>query len=267
MRKETRCKVKAVLLLLLACLIPAGLFGQMTARGLGMGCAYTALARGYHAQAWNPANLGLPDNPKFSMTFISLLAGVWNNSFTQKMYDQYLVNGTKDADGDIIWDQQDIQDILNHIPDDGLGLAVSAYARAFSFSVGRFALSIGADVGSFVQIDKSVLDLALRGNRSGETYSLEKTDGKALGVGLVSFSWGQPIQVPFADVFAVGATVSLLYGGAYGNVDKADFSLTMAEYWFNVDGDYEVTYGMGGLGWGVDLGAATQLDDNWVQLT
>ena len=73
MFKQRFLKETCVLVsLFILCCIPAGLYGQMTARGLAMGGAYTALARGVHAPQWNPANLGLPDNPKFSFTFISL---------------------------------------------------------------------------------------------------------------------------------------------------------------------------------------------------
>ncbi len=109
-----------------------------------MGGAYTALARGVHAAAWNPANLGLPDNSKFSFTFISLGASVWNNSFSKSMYDKYIVG---DGKGSVHWTQEDIEDILGHIPDSGLGLNIGTSVRAFSFSIGRFALSFGVDAG------------------------------------------------------------------------------------------------------------------------
>ena len=60
-------------------MLSSSLFGQMHARSLGMANAYTALARGVHAPLWNPANLGLPDNPGFSMNLFSVAAGVDNN--------------------------------------------------------------------------------------------------------------------------------------------------------------------------------------------
>jgi hypothetical protein len=253
---------RCCLILLLFC-VPTQLFCQMTARAIGMGWAYTALARGSHAPAWNPANLGLPDNPKFSMTFISIGAGTWNNSFTKGMYDRYFIDGPKDQDGDIVWNQQDIQDILNHIPDGGLNADVSASMRAFSFSSGRFALSAGAVVGSFFKLDKSVFELALQGNEIGETYSLQNADGRGLGIGLVSLSLGHPVQASFADYFSVGGSFNFLYGIAYGKVDRADFSLSTLDYGFDLNGEYEATYALGSLGWGIDLGVAAQLKEKW----
>ena len=141
-----------VVLFLLICFIPSAVFSQLTARAIGLGGAYTALARGIHAPAWNPANLGLPDNSKFSFTFFSAGAGVWNNSFTKDMWDEHIYG---DGSG-VEWSQQDIEDILSMIPDDGFGLDLATSIRTMSFSAGRFAFSITAQAGSFLQMAKSL---------------------------------------------------------------------------------------------------------------
>lgn len=245
---------------LLLCLVPTGLFGQMTARGIGMGGAYTALARGYHAQAWNPANLGLPDNSKFSFTFISVGARVRNNSFTKGLWDKYVYG---DGDG-VHWTQQDIDDILSHIPDSGFDMDVGASVKTLSFSVGRFALSFGADVMSFIRLDKTLFELPLKGNELGKTYNLQNVEGIGVGIGTASLSWGQPIQVNFADVLALGATAHLLYAAGYSNVDRAVASFKTADYGFDVDWDYEVSYAyLGKIGLGLDAGLAAQFGEKW----
>ena len=40
----------------------------------GLSGAFTARARGYDAIAWNPANLGLRDNPGFSLGMLAVSA-------------------------------------------------------------------------------------------------------------------------------------------------------------------------------------------------
>src|SRR5688572_32227527 len=45
-----------------------------SAPALGLGDNYTALARGYAAVAWNPAMLGLPDNPRTSLAVLPVRA-------------------------------------------------------------------------------------------------------------------------------------------------------------------------------------------------
>lgn len=264
MCKSTQYLIRHVpIILLVLSLLPVSVMGQSAARGLGMGWAYTAVARGAHAPEWNSANLGLPDNPKFSMTIISLNVGTWNNSFTKVMYDRYLVDGEKNQDGDVVWSQQDIEEILNAIPDGGLGVDVTVSTRVFSFSAGRFAFSIGGLGGSSLRLDKSLFKLALQGNQIGETYGLKDPEGYGLGIGQAGLSWGQPIQVGFADHFALGFSLNLLYGGAYGKVNRGDLTLTTFDYGFDIDGEYEVTYAFGRLGWGLDAGTATQFGDKW----
>lgn len=43
-----------------------------SAPALGLADNYTAVARGFNAVAWNPAMLGMPDNPKFSLGLLPL---------------------------------------------------------------------------------------------------------------------------------------------------------------------------------------------------
>lgn len=261
MRRTRRFPAVPAAVLLAALLLHAAAQAQLTARAVGMGGAYTALARGVHAPAWNPANLGLPDNPKVSFTFVSTGAMVWNNSFTKKFYDRYFVG---DGDGGVEWTQQDVEDILGYIPDDGLGVDVGVDVRAFSFSVGRFAMTAGADAASYVKLKKSFFELALQGNEMFETYSLGGTEGRALGLGILRLSWGQPVSVPGFDAFAVGVNLNILYAAAYAEPAKAVFDVTTTPLGFDVVGEYEATATYNGeVGFGADLGVAAQFNDRW----
>jgi hypothetical protein len=237
-----------------AILFPPALSGQLTARGLGMGGAYTALARGVHAPDWNPANLGLPDNPSFSMTLISVGVGIDNNAFTQDLYNQYAV--------DAYWDADEVSNLLNQIPDDGLEANVSASARVLSFSAGRFALTLGVDAGVNARIDKSFLNIPLKGTRLNTVYSFGNTRASGLGIARIGLSFAQPVEVDFAKAFSLGATLHF-DGGGYGRSEKADMSFSTMDYGIDVNGDYEVKYGLGTNGLGVDVGAAAQVNDQW----
>ena len=251
---RTRVFCCAVFLLLLL-FPPTRLLGQMSARGLGMGGAYTALARGIHASMWNPANLGLPDNSRFSMSIISVESGVWNNSFSLGMYNQY--------NGEYL-SSRDIEDILDHIPDDGFCLDAETHFSSMSFSVGRFALTLGANAGSHIELEKTLFEIPLEGAGLDEVYSFGNSDGQVLGVGMVGFSWGQPLNVNFADAFSVGVTLKALYGGAYGRTDKSELDVATHDYGIDLDGEYRVTHAYdGNIGWGLDLGSAAKFGENW----
>ena len=237
---------------------------QMTARGLGMGGAYTALARGVHAALWNPANLGLPDNPRFSFTFVGVGAAASNNAFSKAMYDQYLVDGA-DADNHIHWTEDDVKDILDAIPDNGLSVVNDVGIRALSFSVGRFALSVGVVSGSSLTLEKELFEIPLSGTVIGEAYDIATDAGQGLGYATVDLSYGLPVKVTPRYLIAAGLTTHFIYGGGAAQTEDGTATVALRPYGMDVDGTYEATtaYNGGGLGWGVDLGVAAQIGDRW----
>jgi long-subunit fatty acid transport protein len=58
--------------LLLAPAMLAAQSGQSTARAVAMGRSMTASAQGYEAIVWNPALLGVPGRPKFSVNILQV---------------------------------------------------------------------------------------------------------------------------------------------------------------------------------------------------
>jgi len=228
------------------------LHGQMTARAMGMGCAYTALARGVHAADWNPANLGFPDNPKFSMSFVAAGVQISNNSFTQNMYNDYV--GKYLTAGDVA-------DILSSIPDNGLRFGLRGTVRMLSFSVGKFALTFGGDFGGYGNIEKDVFELMFEGNELYKSYTFDHIDASGEGIGLIGLSYGDQIPVDFAEVFTVGGTFNLIYGLGYAKMEKSDFTLLLNDFGFNLNGEYESRTATGSMGWGVNVGAAAKMSE------
>lgn len=255
MKKSVKNTFLLATILVLTLIALKPLAAQMTVRGFSMGGAYTALARGVHAPAWNPANLGLPDNPKFSMTFVAVSAGADNNSFDRG--DVYDYEGR-------FWTKIDKDNILSLIPDRGLKVNMGASARFLSMSIGRFALTIQGEADVWTQVDKTVFDLLLKGNVLNRDYNFDDVDGRGTGVASVGFSWGQPIKVNFADHFAVGASFNLQHGLAHANVESMSGLLRFETgKGMVLDGNYESKMALGSLGWGFDLGAVAQFEEEW----
>ncbi|MBN1893661.1 conjugal transfer protein TraF [bacterium] len=235
-------------------LVYADSFGQITPRALGMGGAYSALSRGVHAVSWNPANLGLPDNPKFTFTLVSIAAAAGNNSFS--------MNTLNDYEGRY-WDEADKQDILDMIPDRGFAVHSQVSVRALSFSADRFALTLGAaaDVGG--RIDKTVFELLLNGNEIGKKYDFSDMNMRGMGIGSVGFSYAHPVAAGFADHFSLGGTFHFYYGGANLRIDRLVSTVNLEAYGFDLDTEYEGRAATGGMGWGMDFGASAQWGEKW----
>ena len=70
-RKSVHAACTATMILLFASTASAQLPSAST-RALGMGDNATAAAAGFNAVAWNPALLGLPNNPKASFALLPL---------------------------------------------------------------------------------------------------------------------------------------------------------------------------------------------------
>ncbi len=241
--------------LLISLLLTGPSAAQLTPRGLGMGLAYTAAARGVHAADWNPANLGLTGNPPTSVSIFSASAGAGNNSFSFDTYNRFAP--------DPHWDTDEVAELMACVPDDGLTADALAEARVLSFSSGRFAFSVTALGGASARVDRTVLEIPLEGTRVGETYGFGDMDATSMAVGSGRLSYGAPVRVSFADTFAVGGSIHLDVGRGYGRVDTSRLDLEIGTFGFNIDGRYAVLQARQGLGWGADIGVAARTKSGW----
>ena len=75
-RRTIRAIVRtAVIAFAMACAYALPLGAQLpsaSAPALGMADNYSAIAKGFNAVAWNPALLGMPDNPRFSLGLLPI---------------------------------------------------------------------------------------------------------------------------------------------------------------------------------------------------
>lgn len=245
----------AVSALLFILLLSGSLAAQLTPRGLGMGLAYTAAARGVHAADWNPANLGLTGNPPYSVSIFSASAGVGNNSFSIDTYNEFAT--------DPHWDTDEVAELMACVPDDGLAVDALAEARVLSFSAGRFAFSVTALGGASARLDRTVLEIPFEGTRIGDAYSFDDMDATSMAMGSARLSYGAPVRVSFADTFAVGGSIHMDVGGGYVRVDTSRLDLAIGTFGFNIDGRYTALAASLGRGWGADIGVAARTRSGW----
>ena len=228
--------------------------GESNARSVGMGGAYTALARGIEAPSWNPANLGLPGRHIYRLNLVSLGVGIHNNSFSKSFYERY--NGQHLT-------EQDKQDILAAIPDYGLEGDVDAEIQAMGLNIGRFALtSSGISASNFI-IPKDLADIALNGNEVGRQYDIDATNGEGWAVSSFAVSTAFRMNMPLFREFSVGASAKYLRGLAYGKVVEARTSVLTDIDGLHTSGRVVIDRSFGGNGYAIDLGVAGTLNDSW----
>ncbi len=240
---------------------------DLSPRAMALGQSYTALARGPEAVAWNPANLGLKSSPGFTWNLLgfgfALVAE--NNSFSVQDYNDNFTSDTHvigDAEKDKLLGDIDAEG-LKFNTDIGvmgaLGVPING-GVAFPLPWGlKSAVTTSLEVGLEGEVPKDMFTLFLKGNEFGQTYDISDWDGS--GWGLVGFNFAAakpwlPAQFkPYLREFSLGGTLKIT-GGAYGEVVQSGgtgFSSELQGADLDV---FVVSQNAGGVGFGLDFGAA-----------
>jgi hypothetical protein len=239
----SRAATAALLLVLSASALEAQV--PLTARALGMGGAYIGAARGYEALFLNPANLALPDNPRWSVSFPQVTAaGTLLGPSFEDLPDLYTAidDGTADATAAF----------LAKVPASGTEAQFDVRAPLATLQIGRVAL--GVNYGSIGQhtFGKDIIELFVDGYEEGRAdYAVGNTAGSRVTYWDVALGYGQRV-----------GPLSL---GVTGHYLRAGTAMQSRMYEPRVDlenQDIEVNYvavlARGGTGYAVDFGAALQ---------
>ena len=256
----------ATIVLALWVLLPVTGTAQLaapSARSFGLAGSYSARARGYEAPYWNPANLGLPGRPGWSVGIVGANASINNNSLDYgqitDLYGEYIDDATK---------SQILADIRGGDPDRMFQLGGELGASALAFSIWRFGFGVSAIGVGDLQVSPDAAELILFGNvgedGTGKDFDISGNgDGSVLSN--VYLSYAQPFS--FSSLagmeFSVGASVK--YGIAHALVIVTDEGSTFTANPLVLDADMQVLSSNGsdaGRIWSFDLGAAMDWS-NW----
>ena len=210
-----------------------------------MGSAYTALARGLDAAFWNPANLGLKDNPQLSINLISFGVRFGNSTISRTAYNLY--------SGKFLT-QSDKESILREIPTGGFRLDAQSEFRLLSLSYHNFAIVINGEALASGRIAKDYIDLALKGNELGRKYSFTGTQAASYVISNAKISFGFPIHIPLFQEFAIGATLKYFQGFGFASLDNLEGTFVTYDDGIDSDGRIIARYSKGGSGFGANIG-------------
>jgi hypothetical protein len=242
--------------------VPAALAAQLprtTARALGLMQSQTAAARGYEAIAWNPALLGMPGRPGFSLNLIQVSAQEWSNSFDAGDVFKYSGDTLTTADKDTI---------LAKIPaGQPFTIGAGVDASGIALTIGNFGFLLGAAGDVEGRASRDFAELILYGNvqrraPGSAPFTADSTGAAGWGGGTVAVAYGLPIHTPVGHL-AVGATLKLTQGVMIGGVQDLGSSLQTNP--FVGEARVHILYSspdssmFNGTGLGADLGVAYEL--------
>lgn len=244
-------------------LLPAALAAQGNASSAasGMGGNYTAVARNFNAVAWNPANLGLGGNSRFSIAIVSPQLGLGTGPVTLGDFNEY--------GGEVVPVAVRNQWLQQIIDNGGQDLGGELDLTPIALSVGRIGLSATTTVRTNGAMPAGVAELLFFGN-AGRTGSAQDFafddlafDGNATTT--IAAAFGQRLaRVPFLGQFSVGVTGKYIVGHGMASMRDNGSTMTSDPVEVNLDAPMVLTDTgsvNNGSGFGLDLGAAWIVGD------
>jgi len=228
--------------------------GLSFGRSVGMGGAYTQIARGVESVFWNPANLGFSKGSEKSLMIFSLSVNAYNNSFNLKNYNQY--NGK-------FLTTDDKQTILNSIPEEGLKVSLFTDILAIGLSWGNFALTISGRGTSDLLFPKDPIHVLFFGNEINDTILFSGSDGEVFASVDLGLSYGRSIWKKGEKEIMCGINTRYIRGLVYQNVKEAQGEVFALETGVDGEGDFALQSAQGGKGYGLDFGLALKCKQNW----
>lgn len=191
---------------------PAALAAQLpdnSTRALGMGGAYTALARGYEAVSWNPALLAARGRPGFSLSLPTMQFEFGSNAYGLGDFRRYSEEYLTDADKQLLLGKVDstleVRTIMGVTP--------------FALQIGPFALSLGTAGDAFAGLGRDAVELLLFGNASrsgpGEFFTAAGSNARGWAATTLAGSFALPLPLPIGR-FSAGVTAKKIWGHALG---------------------------------------------------
>jgi hypothetical protein len=215
--------------------------------------SYGAMARGYEACGWNPANLAISPRYTFNIATIGL---EYNSNLRLSDYER-LMQGPELNKGD------------KELFKNGEELDFSAGAQALSLSYKNFGFMSYVYSTQSLNVPKDVASLIFWGNELDRTYSLADIRGKSEVGFVVSLSGAHAFEMN--GKFALGGGLKYVRGISCMEICHSSGSLTTTFHGSDEpqifgDGEFQYRYADGGYGVGVDVGALYTRDNYFVGL-
>ena len=231
-----------------------------SATSLALGDNYTALARGYNAVNWNPAGLGMPDNPFMSFSFAGRGAAGMDPI---SMSDLAKYSG-------VVVPNAVLATWLSRVQAQGGQKLDAEGAGTLAMSIGPFAFQLATNAYERGKLSPDAVQVLLYGNAgltgTPSTINFQGSRTEAAVTTTAAASFGQSVDIdlgPLTQHFAIGATVKYVVGNALLIGEDAGSQLQANPLALNVQfpiiqSDTSLNNGMPqrGHGIGVDVGAA-----------
>ena len=243
---------KAFLIFLILSMITPGQT-KRDPRVVGMAGAYTTVADGIFCVGYNPGIIGLQQNRPFMVQGFQLDFGVLGNFFSIENIAQYSGDTLDTEDKNALFDQLEAEDGMSFFMDTHMPIPL------LNISKGNMAFTVNNILLQNIKLPVGLLELIFYGNGQKSSLDLE-FNYEILGLNEYGFSFGMPFKT-----MSFGVTAKYLQGLFYLGVDEDSSSSTLItdDLGIHGSGKYIIRQGVGGAGFGLDIGVVTRPYKGW----
>jgi hypothetical protein len=229
-----------------------GLFGQESARGLGLGGSMVTLSRGVSAVGINPANLAY-SSPSINLINYNFL--FYNNLLSLKVYND--LNGADLENPNSPLTKIDFLNLLNG-ENFGFYNELNSNIPGVSFSNSKYAFTAKLKQELDLNIGNSLFKTVFFGNEweTDIPLTIDATSQTVMEYGLSSWFKFDGISIGYTLKYLQGVSLFKLYTGdesnpLYTDSTGIDMSIVLGREFYP-----------GGSGFGIDFGFLTKETDN-----
>ena len=236
-------------------LISTQLFGQTKRdpRVVGLSGAYTTIAEGIFCVGYNPALVTRAHDKPFMLQLYQSDRGFLGNFFSIENVAQFSGDTLNNKEKDELFENFEDGGGLSFFQDRHLPIPLLNYSK------GNMALTSNLVILNNFKIPIGLLELIFYGN--GGKPDLDMTlNLEVLGINEFGFTFG----VPFEAV-SFGVTLKYLQGLFYAGIDpdSSQANIITSDVGLYGGGKYLIRQGIGGKGFGLDLGLITKEINGW----
>ena len=222
-------------------------------RVVGMAGTYTTIADGIFSIGYNPGIIGLQQDRPFMMQLAQIDIGLLGNFFSIQNVAQYSGDTLDTVEKDALFDQLEASDGLGFFIDTHMPIPI------LNISKGNLAFTSNNIILQNYRLPLGLLELIFYGNAQKPDIDLE-INYEIVGLNEFGFSFGLPFKT-----MSFGVTLKYLQGLFYLGIDEdSSFaSLKTDELGIYGSGKYIIRQGVGGSGFGLDIGVVSKPINGW----
>ena len=222
-------------------------------RVVGLSGSYTTIAEGIFCVGFNPALITRAHDKPFMLQFYQSDRGFLGNFFSIENIAQFSGDTLNTKEKDKLFENFEDGNGLSFFSDRHLPIPFLNYSK------GNLAFTSNFILLNNFRIPIGLLELIFYGNGGKSDLDME-LNLEVLGINEFGFTFG----LPFESV-SLGVTLKYLQGLFYAGIDpdSSKANLITSDIGLYGGGQYLIRQGIGGKGFGLDLGLVTKEMNGW----